>query len=154
MTRGKGINPVTGVARSLTIGERQDIVGQRQEAEATLKFVNENPAAVAPGVDKARLKKEIERYDNILHEGTAQKVSGLNKDKLIKEAQRLRDEIKQNMPTREEMDHPAKNPGAVSKHMMWNKRNQKNIEQYKQIQRQIEPDDPTATSVENLRRNK
>jgi hypothetical protein len=56
------------------------------------------------------------------------------------------------MPTRDEMRFPAKNPGAVRKHMAWSTKNAQRIERYRYIQRVLNPDDPR--SVENLRREK
>jgi len=155
MVRGKGVNPVTGLKRSMTMGELQDIQAQKAESEATLNYLNENPGATtSQPVDKVRLQKEIQRYDSIIHEGSPKEVRGINKDRLIKEADELRETLRKGMPTREEMDHPAKNPGAVAKHIGWNKRNRENIERYKDIMRQVEPNDPTATNYDNLRREK
>jgi hypothetical protein len=56
------------------------------------------------------------------------------------------------MPTRDEMNHPAKNPGAVRKHMRWDVRNKPLIERFRTIQRLINPDEPE--SIENLRKDK
>jgi len=158
MTRGKGtmkVNPVTGLDRSLTLGERQDIVGQKAEAEASLRYAEENQVGGAGGaIDKNKLKAEINRYDAILHEGTPARISGMKKDALIKEAEGLANEMRKNMPTQDEMDHPSKNPGAVQKHIKWGDRNVQNIKRYKEIMRQVEPDDPTNTNIDRLRREK
>lgn len=155
MTRGKGINPMTGLDRSLTMGERQDLLQQKAEAEATLKYANEAQIAGAGGaINKDKLKADINRYDAILHEGTPGKISGLKKDALLKEAAQLVAAMQVNMPTQHEMDHPAKNPGAVQKHIKWEGRNLQNIKRYKEIMRQVEPDDPTNTSIDRLRKEK
>lgn len=155
MTRGKGKNPVTGLSRSMTPGELADIEGLKNEAEATLKHVEEHQITGAGEmVDKQRLKQEIARYDAIIHEGTPAKVRGINKDKLTEEARSLETEMQKYMPTREEMDHPERNPGAVRKHMKWGDKNQQNIQRYKEIMRTLEPEDPTATSIDKLRREK
>lgn len=153
MTRGKGkINPVTGLDRSMTMGELQDIKGQKAEAEASLKYATENVVGGAGGaIDKNKLKAEISRYDAILNAGAVPKVSGVKKDDLAKEAKRLAEEMQVNMPTQDEMDHPAKNPGAVQKHLKWGERNIDRIQQYKQIMRLLEPDDPTNTNIDKLR---
>ena len=82
------------------------------------------------------------------------KVTGMRKDALAKEAQALAEEMQKNMPTQDEMDHPSKNAGAVQKHIKWGERNLKNIQRYKQIMRQLEPDDPTNTNIDRLRRAK
>ena len=153
MTRGKTkVNPVTGLDRSMTLGERQDIAQQKMEAESTLRYAEENNVAGAGGaINKDRLKAEIKRYDSILHESTPAKISGARKDALAKEAAELVAKMQVNMPTQDEMDHPAKNPGAVQKHIKWGDRNVDNIKRYKEVMRQLEPDDPTNTSIDRLR---
>ena len=153
MTRGKGkINPVTGLNRSMTMGELQDIQQQKAEAEATLKYATDNQVGGAgSAIDKNKLKQEISRYDAIIHEGSPQKVRGVQKDALLKEAEALRVEMQLNMPTQDEMDHPSKNPGAVQKHLKWEGRNLQKIQRYKEIMRTLEPDDPTNTSIDRLR---
>jgi hypothetical protein len=148
MVRSKG-------KRSMTIGERQDIEGLKAEAEATLRHAEENKVAGSGEMlDKTHLKREIARYDEILHEGAPVKVRGVTKDKLISEARELEDKMQKYMPTREEMAHPERNPGAVQKHIKWGDRNKGNIQRYKEIMRTLEPDDPTATSIDRLRRDK
>ena len=156
MTRGKGINPVTGLDRSLTMGERQDITQQKAEAEATLKYAteNQNVAGAGGAINKDKLKADIDRYDAILHEGTPAKLSGIKRDGLVSEAKALEVELQKNMPTLDEMNHPAKNPGAVQKHIKWEGRNLQNIKRFKEIMRQLEPDDPTNTNIDKLRREK
>lgn len=155
MTRGKGVNPMTGLTRPLSGGEIQDIQQQKAEAEASLKYATENQAGGAGGaIDKNKLKAEINRYDAILNSGAPKKVSGIQKDAMVKESQRLAEEMQKNMPTKEEMDHPARNPGAVQKHLKWEQRNLKNIQDYKTIMRTLEPDDPTNTNIDRLRKEK
>jgi hypothetical protein len=70
---------------------------------------------------------------------------------LAKEAQEIERKLQEGMPTREEMAHPSRNPGAVRKHLNWTARNNPLIQRYKTIQRTINPDDPH--SIENLRRD-
>ena len=155
MARGKGVNPMTGLSRPMSEGELRDIQGQKQEAEASLKYATENQVGGAgASIDKSKLKAEINRYDAILQQGTPKKVAGVRKDDMVKEVERLKDEMRVNMPTRDEMDHPAKNPGAVEKHMKWEKRNLENIQKFKSLQRQIDPDNPTNTNYDLLRREK
>ena len=155
MTRGRGINPATGLNRPMSAGEIQDIRGQKQEAEASLRYATENQVGGAGGaIDKNKLKAEINRYDAILHQGTPKKVSGMQKDAMVKEVERIKAEMQVNMPTQYEMDHPAKCPGAVQKHMKWDERNRENIQKFKTLQRQIDPDNPTNTNYDLLRREK
>ena len=141
--------------RSLTQGEITDLKGQKQEAESTLKYIESNPGAnTSTPVDKSALKRQINKYDAILSEGAPPKVRGTNKDGMAKRAEELRGEMRKNMPTRDQMNHPATNPGAVQKHLKWTKLNDPKVREYKEIMRRLEPDDPTAMSVESLRKDK
>lgn len=154
MTRGRG-RKITEGGRSLTLGEREDLKGLRQEAEATLKHLSANPGTSrSDSIDKAKLKQEIDYYDGVLAEHSPTTPRGANKDKLWTRAKELEEQMKANMPTREEMDHPARRPGAVRKHMMWAKVNDPKVREYKELMRRLEPDDPTAMDVERLRREK
>ncbi len=147
MVRGKG-----GMDRSLTQGEIQDIKGQKSESEATLRYLEQNPGASRQdSVDKARLQREIQHYDGVLQQGTPKTPRGVNKDAMVKEAQELEVRIKTGIPTRAEMDHPAKHPGAIHKHLNWSKRTDTDVRRYKEIQRRLHPEDPTATDVERFR---
>jgi hypothetical protein len=157
MTRGRGINPLTGLSRPMSPGELQDIQGQKAEAEASLKYATENQAGGGGGaIDKNKLKAEINRYDAILNAGAPKRVSGTQKDAMVAEAARLAGEMQKNMPTQDEMDHPGnpRNAGAVQKHLKWEQRNLKNIQDYKTIMRTLEPDDPTNTNIDRLRKEK
>lgn len=154
MTRGKG-RKVTEDGRSLSIGERDDIKGLKQEAEATLRHLEANPGTARDdSIDKSKLKREIEQYNNILSNNGPTEARGLNKDRMVARARELSEKLQINMPTREQMDHPARNPGAVRKHLIWSKNNEGMIREYKELQRRLEPDDPTATDLEKLRREK
>ena len=152
MVRGKGMLKERKI---LTEGEKQDIMGQRQEVQSTLNQVQNYGAGTgAEGIDRANLQKKIEHYDKILDDGKATRVRGTKKDDMIKRAEYLAVELKKGMPTRREMDHPAKCPGAVHKHLNWNERNKGNIKEYKNIQRTLEPQDPTAVDLEKFRKEK
>jgi len=150
MVRGK-----KKLDRSLTMGERQDLQGQKQEIEATIRSIEESPGSNrGQGINVSNLKKQSAYLDGVLHEGTPKKMAGTVKDGLIKRAGVLREEMQVNMPTRFEMDHPAKSPGAIAKHIKWSEKNDPKIREYREIMRKVEPDDPTATDVEQLRRDK
>ena len=149
MVRGKG------GSKMLTEGERSDIKGQRQEAVATLNEIEKfGKGTAAEAIDKSRVKKEINRYDQILEEGAVPNVRGTTKDKLAKEAKAIEESIQEGMPSRYEMDHPAKCAGAVHKHINWSKKNDPAIRRYKEIQRVLHQGDPTAGDIERLRRER
>jgi hypothetical protein len=154
MVRGK--TKTKKVERSLSHGELQDVRGLKQDAEATLRHIEENPGtARSETVNKAGLKKQIDYYDQVIHDGMPKTPrSGVQKDALAKEAKELAEKMKEGMPTRAEMDHPSKNPGAIRKHIQWAQRNDDNVRRYREIMRRLDPQDPTSSDVERLRRAK
>jgi len=149
MTRGKG------KAKILSQGERESIVGLKQEAESNLREAKQYGAGTqATGIDQSKIVAEIKHYDKVLAEGTAPKVRGSVKDEMRAEVKELQAKLQAGLPTRYEMDNPGRCPGAVHKHLNWMKRNDSNVARFREIQRTLEPDDPTATDIERLRTEK
>ena len=149
MTRGRGIKKQEYLSKTETDG----LQDSKRDLESQLKEIEEFGAGTpAAQMDRSAIKKQIDRIDRTLDERVAPKVSGNRKDELLKETMQIRERLSQGMPTRYEMDHPAKSPGAVRKHMAWLKRNQQDIERHRTIQRLINPDEPE--SIEMLRKDK
>ena len=137
----------------LSTTEKEVLLGSKRDLEDTLKEKKiSGIGTAAEQIDEGSIKREIDRIDRTLTDGALPKFSGSQKDAMVKEAKQLEETLAAGIPTREEMNHPAKNPGAVRKHMRWLDRNQSNIERYRTIQRIINPDDPQ--SVESLRKDK
>lgn len=143
MVRGKG-------KRILTYSERMQLQEQKKDAESLVKEATE--PGRSRGVDVSKVKAEIAYLDQEIHNGTAGNIRAATKDKMAARAKELEKEIKTGMPTRLEMTYPAKNPGAVGKHMAWSSRNKENIKEYKEIQRQLNPDAPV--NVDSFRKEK
>lgn len=150
MVRSKG----KGAEREiLSPAEKSALIEQRRELEATVKeHESYGKGTAAEQLDLGKVKQEIAYIDRAIAEREPPKLRGNDKDKMLKEAESIEDQLRQGMPTREEMRFPGKNPGAVRKHMGWIKRNQELIERYRTIQKTVNPHDPR--SVENLRRDK
>ena len=149
MVRSKGKHKI------LTQGEVEDIKFHKHEAEQALKQAGDYGAGTrADGIDKAKLQGQVKYFEKVLEDGKAPTVRGAGKDKLAAESKALEGIIKEGLPTRFEMDHPAKAPGAIHKHMNWAKRNKQNIARFKEINRTLTPEDPTAVDIERFRKEK
>ena len=152
MVRSKG-TAVKAPKEILSEAEKQTLQEEKRSLQDALKEAGQYGVGTqAEQMDKATIQKQIDRIDQAIVSREAPRVRGSEKDDLIKEAEAIENELREGMPTRDEMDHPAKNPGAVRKHMNWSSRNNAKIERYRYIQRIINPEDPR--SVENLRRDK
>ena len=139
----------------LSDGEKRALRDEKSELENTLKLAQsgEYGKGTRAQVDENYLKNKIKHLDSELIKGSAKNLRGGDKDRLASEAKDLAERMREGMPTRDEMLRPEKNPGAVMKHVNWDKRNKQNIQRWKQINRQLNPDDPTTSNIEKLRRN-
>ena len=97
--------------------EKKELEGVLQESEIA------GVGTQAEQMDKARIKSQIRRLDLVLEESTPGRLTGQQRDALAKREIELEDILRQGIPTYDEMHHPAKNPGAVRKHMSWDLRN-------------------------------
>lgn len=148
MVRGKG-------KKIYSVGELKGLQEEKQELDGTIKHIEQNPGtARSEQIDVSSLRRQSNYLANEISIHTPVQARGANKDRLIVEANQIIETIKKNMPTKEEMDHPADHPGAIQKHLQWSEKNNPAIRRYKDLMRQIEPDDPTATSIERFRLKK
>ena len=148
MVRGSG-----KVKELLSQAEKEDLLDQKQGLMDIQKETESyGKGTSAEQVDQAAIQRQIQRIDKAIADREPPKLRGPQKDEWSKEAEQIENELREGMPTKEEMRFPAKNPGAVRKHMNWDARNREKIERYRYIQRVLNPDDPR--SVENLRREK
>jgi len=148
MVRGSG-----KIKELLSPAEKEGLLEQKREMQDTLKETQQyGKGTAAEQLDQAKLQQQMDRIDKAIADREPPKLRSAQKDELAKEAKALEEELRVGMPSKDEMSHPSKNPGAVRKHMGWNSRNAQRIERYRYIQRVLNPDDPR--SVENLRREK
>ena len=131
----------------LSNSEEKELLDEKKELEAVIGESGDKDRA--RGVDTAQIQMRIRKIDSELEKRAVEEVSGKNKDKYFREERELEEKIIIGMPTRYEMEHPHKCPGAVRKHMAWDARNKKLIYRYVEIQKILRPDEPK--SIEELR---
>lgn len=103
----------------------------------------------AEQLDKGVIVKQINRFDRLLEEAKVGNLTGSQKDALVKREKELIDFFRIGLPTRYEMDHPAKCPGAVMKHRKWELRTKKFIPEWRNLQRLLRPGE--EIHIEQLR---
>ena len=138
----------------LSVGEIQNIKEERKELEATLQEAKGFGDGTGRNVDAGSIKGQIKKLDDFLAVSSPPRISGSERDRMAKRAKDLEEKFSVGMPTQYEMNHPARCPGAVKKHMGWIKRNENTgeVEEYRQIQRTLNPGEEHM--VESLRREK
>jgi hypothetical protein len=139
----------------LSTTELNGLRSDKREAESALKEAEGYGAGTAgEQLDKAKIKSEIKHYDDAIHEGSPGRVTSKTKDSLYREERELEEVFQVGLPTRYEMNHPGKCPGAVRKHMHWLNENENSgrVDRYRQIQRTLRPGE--ERSIETLRKDK
>jgi len=99
--------------------------------------------------DKGEIAKQIRRLDASLSKQTPRPFEGVEKDAAIKLEAKLREDILQGMPSQEEMRKAP--PGAVDKHMTWERKNKEAMLQWKNLQLRLNVGNGD-TSVANFER--
>lgn len=140
----------------LSVTEIENLKSEKRELEQALKEAEGYGAGTAgEQLDKARIKQQIAYYDRAIAEGMPpSRIAGKTKDSLYREEKELEEQFKKSLPTRYEMEHPAKCPGAVRKHLKWLNENEKTgyVDRYREIQRILRPGE--EKSIESLRKEK
>lgn len=102
--------------------------------------------------DKAEVAKQLRRL-KAAYESQVPRApeSGEEEDRLVKRGRKLLSEILEGMPSQEEMRKAP--PGAVDKHMKWEKRNKAKIQEWKNIQLRLTAgsDEREAANLERYR---
>ena len=147
------VRPKGKEVQLLSRTELEGLQDQKKDLEGQLKDLNEfGQGTAAAGIDKSVIQQQIKRIDKVIEDREPPRVSGSRRNELEAECEKIRAILVQGMPTKYEMDHPAKCPGAVRKHMNWIRKNTAMVERHRMIQRLINPEEPM--SVEDLRKEK
>lgn len=153
MVRGKGKTEPQVLSES----ELQTLRDERKEVRETLdalegkgteKYGDGTPAQ---GIDRAALNRQDQRLRDAIDRGSPRKVSGLDKDRMVKESEDIENCLKEGMPSYDEMQNPRKHVGADRKELNWQRKNVHNVIRWREIQRTLRPGDPTAGNIERLR---
>ena len=141
--------------KALSVTELAGLESEKRELEGSLKAA-EGYGAGTPGsqLDKGKIQAEIKHYESEIQAGTPGRITGKTKDSLYKEEKELELRFMEGQPTRYEMDHPGKCPGAVRKHLKWLERNEGTgaVARYREVQRSLRPGE--ERSIESLRKDK
>ena len=154
MVRSKGNSAVAEKPKELL--SQTEIETLRDEQRDIQNSINEAKSADgssrAGAIDVNKLQGKVNHIEKSIQDRTPEQARGKAKDSLHREEIEIEDRLTIGMPTRYEMDHPARCPGAVRKHLAWLKRNNPLIERYVEIQKILRPEEPN--SIEALRKDK
>lgn len=101
--------------------------------------------------DKGEVARQIRRLDRSLADQTPKPFAGPEKDAAVRLEAALRERILDGMPSQEEMRKAP--PGAVEKHMAWERRNKEALLQWKNLQLRLNAGSEDG-SVANFERHR
>lgn len=120
----------------------EEMQSQVKTAEAKLS----NPAIL----DKGEARKQLQRTKATLESQTPRPpVDAVEEGRMVSRQKHLLDQILVGMPSQEEMRKAP--PGAVDKHMAWEKRNKPKILEWKNLQLRLKPGEREAANLERHR---
>lgn len=127
-------------AHLLRPNQRDELRAEQMELENKLK----NPHIE----DKGAVGSQLKRLNIQLEKQSPIEPKGQEKDSLVKREAKLRDEMLKGMPSQEEMRKCP--PGAIGKHMRWEKDNKKKLLEWKNIRLRLnaDSDDPDVANFE------
>lgn len=100
--------------------------------------------------DKGEVNKQLRRARHTLEMQTPRPPSdGDEEGRMVARSEELLSDILQGMPSQEEMRKAP--PGAVDKHIRWEKRNKLKILEYKNLQLRLNPGERDAANLERYR---
>lgn len=122
-----------------------------QTADLKLERARLRETAKRPDVDKSDIGRQLRSVNSMLETQTAKQLEGQDLDSAISRIDTLKADIVKGMPTDEEMRKCP--PGAVGRHMAWEKRTKESVSEYKRlmIATNMGSDDPELASIERLR---
>lgn len=136
-----------------------------KQAERFLATHKNSPFKRVRELDEGFAQSEIRKYKKILAERTAPEVDGKERDRIARRAKYLEAKIKEGMPTRDEMmgkrhsdpDNPNRKyqeaiPSIVDRNTKWMLANAARIKEWKHLKRILDPTNPGACNVEQLRK--
>jgi len=129
----------------------QNLLRPTQIAEAEIEKGSLERKLREPGVDKGAVNGQLRRLNTQLEKQSPKAVTGKAEESLVKETKGLLEQILVGMPSQEEM---RKNPpGAVDKHMQWEKRNKEKIIRWKNNQLRLNVGE-SSVDIANLEKHR
>ena len=126
---------------------RPNQLDELRQEKANLEYQLSDPTVQEKGI----VQRQLQRLSGNIDEQTPPDVAGPELDKVSKREKELTAQIREGMPSAEEMRR--KPPGAVGRHIAWEKRNKPAILEWKNCRLILNKgsDDPDQANVETLR---
>ncbi len=130
----------------------QNLLRPHQVAEMSDEKKNLEKAIASPHVrEKGEAVQALRRISKQLETQTPTSFNGKELDNAVRREAQLREELLAGMPSQEEMRKSP--PGAVGKHMEWEKRNKAKLQEWKNLKLRINvgTSDPDIANFERFR---
>lgn len=142
-------------SEKLTPGDRERFEDQKADLESQLAAIKGKETAAAEAIDESVVRRNLAKTTAILEKDVELEARGRQKDSLAREAKALEEELKANMPSKNEM-WPTRmgtpeSEKCVQKQMRFERQFGDKARRWKDIQRRLEPDNPYAGSLDRIR---
>jgi hypothetical protein len=139
------------VPQKMSVSERVSVEGQLRDRESMLKNEDEleNTKVGTSGLDA-----EVHKLRRMVERDKSFQLTDQHRIMLSKKRKQLIDLMVPDMPTYDEMWLPTgtrESNRAVRKNIAFEQKHAKNIQQYQYVMRLLEPNDPDAGSIEEIR---
>ncbi len=137
-----------------------DRVRTQEQAEALkdqIRDIDSRDTNAAESLDRGMIQKRLQKAEAILEKDDGLVAKGVQKDRLAKRAEEIEKELKENMPTHDEMwakSGTVEMERAVRKNQDFENRYGDKVREWQDIQRRLEPEDSTHSYVERIRPSK
>jgi len=143
--------------------EKRELENRIKSSERYLQTYKSSEFRAERDRDVSSIHEQIKKDKKTLSELSAPPVTSKDKTLLYSRCKELEKQIKVGMPTKDEMMGKRKtNPNkskyqeaessVVEKNIKWTLSKEPLVREWKRIKRTLEPDDPTVTDVEQLRK--
>lgn len=139
--------------RKMTVPERESLEQQIRDSEEQLR--NPDELALAKELEgSSQMKSSIRKKKLALQRDQELIPKGVAKDKIYKEIQEIEREIKDHMPSHDEMWKPLgtyESQKAVQKNIRFHSLYDPKLRRLQDLKRRLEPEDPEAGNLERIR---
>lgn len=134
--------------------DRQSLEESAEALKDQIRAIDGRETETAGTLDRGLLVRQLAKKEAILNRDQDLEAKGVAKDKLAREAREIEAEIKEHMPTHNEMwakSGTVEMERAVRKNMAFEAKFGDKVRRWKEIQNRLEPDDPLVSNVERIR---
>lgn len=142
----------------LTPADRERFEEKRGDLEDQLRIIKSGESQAAESLSRSVVERDLAKTSKLLEQDEEAIARGREKDKIAREAKELEAELREAMPSHNDM-WPTRlgtmeSERAVQRQMAFESKYGEKARRWQNLQRRLEPEDPFASSLERIRRER